>query len=158
MKHLHDYSSRFRILKGGKISLVVSALLGSATLSFAAPSGGVVTSGNATIDQIGKTTNITQSTSKASINWQKFGIKADEVVNFLQPDKNSITLNRVIGNERSIIDGALNANGQVWILNSNGVLFGKNATDLTNARQKNLLNSLKKEMKEIFYGMNLYEK
>ncbi len=128
MKLNHNYSSRFRILKGGKISLVVSALLGSATLSFAAPSGGVVTSGSATISQSGNTTNINQSTSKASINWQKFGIKADEVVNFNQPNKNSITLNRVIGNERSIIDGALNANGQVWILNSNGVLFSKNAS------------------------------
>jgi filamentous hemagglutinin family protein len=141
MKHLHDYSSRFRILKGGKVSLVVSALLGSVSLSFAAPSGGVVTSGNATINQVGKTTNINQSTSKASINWQKFGIKADEVVNFIQPDKNSITLNRVIGNERSIIDGALNANGQVWILNSNGVLFGKNASINTSgllATTKNL--------------------
>ncbi|RZV13504.1 filamentous hemagglutinin N-terminal domain-containing protein, partial [Aliarcobacter butzleri] len=50
-----------------------------------------------------------------------------ETVNFNQPNSNSITLNRVIGNEKSIIDGALNANGQVWILNSNGTLFGKNA-------------------------------
>ena len=128
MKLNHNYSNRFRILKGGKISLVVSALLGSVSLSFAAPSGGVVTSGTATISQSGNTTNINQSTQKASINWQKFGIKADEVVNFNQPNVNSITLNRVIGNERSIIDGALNANGQVWILNSNGVLFGKNAS------------------------------
>ncbi len=128
MKLNHNYSSRFRILKGGKISLVVSALLASTSLSLAAPSGGVVTSGSATINQSGKVTNINQSTSKASINWNKFGIKANEVVNFIQPDKNSITLNRVIGNERSIIDGALNANGQVWILNSNGVLFGKNAS------------------------------
>ncbi len=141
MKLNHNYSSRFRILKGGKISLIVSALFGSAILSFASPSGGVVTSGNASINQVGKTTNINQSTSKASINWQKFGIKADEVVNFIQPDKNSITLNRVIGNERSIIDGALNANGQVWILNSNGVLFGKNASINTSgllATTKNL--------------------
>jgi filamentous hemagglutinin family protein len=128
MKAKTDYKSRFRILKGGKISLVVSALLGSVTLSYAAPSGGVVASGNATINQSGKITNINQSTNKASINWQSFGIKADETVNFNQPSINSITLNRVVGNERSVIDGALNANGQVWLLNSNGVLFGKNAS------------------------------
>ncbi len=128
MKLNHNYSSRFRILKGGKISLVVSALLGSVTLSFAAPSGGTVTSGVANISQSGNTTNINQSTQKASINWNKFNIASHETVNFNQPNVNSITLNRVIGNERSIIDGALNANGQVWILNSNGVLFGKNAS------------------------------
>jgi filamentous hemagglutinin family protein len=128
MKLKPEYSSRFRILKGGKISLVVSALLGSMTLSFAAPSGGVVTSGSASISQSGKVTNINQSTQKASINWQKFNVAHDETVNFNQPNVNSITLNRVVGNERSVINGALNANGQVWILNSNGVLFGKNAS------------------------------
>jgi filamentous hemagglutinin family protein len=128
MKQLIGYKSRFRILKGGKISLVVSALLGSTTLSFAAPSGGTITSGNANISQNGTVTNITQSSNKASINWQSFSIASNETVNFNQPNSSSITLNRVIGNERSIIDGALNANGQVWLLNSNGVLFGKNAS------------------------------
>lgn len=122
-----DFSSRFRILKGGKISLVVSAILGSVIISHAAPIGGVVTSGNATIAQSGNTTNITQSTQKASINWQGFSINSNETVNFKQPNVNSITLNRVVGNERSVIDGALNANGQVWILNSNGILFNSTA-------------------------------
>jgi len=128
MKMHPDYKSCFKILKGGKISLVVSALLGATTISFAAPSGGVVTSGSATISQNGTTTNINQSTQKATINWQKFSVASNETVNFNQPNVNSITLNRVIGNEKSIINGALNANGQVWILNSNGVLFGKNAS------------------------------
>lgn len=128
MKTHPEYQSRFRILKGGKISLVVSALLGSMTLSFAAPSGGVVTSGNANISHNGSVTNINQSTHKASINWQSFSVASHETVNFNQPNSSSITLNRVIGHEKSIINGALNANGQVWILNSNGVLFGKNAS------------------------------
>ena|GEM_PF-1794333 len=126
-KFNHDFSSRFRILKGGKISLVVSALLGSAIIASAAPTGGTVTSGTANISQNGNVTNINQSTQKASINWQGFSINSNETVNFNQPNVNSITLNRVVGNERSVIDGALNANGQVWILNSNGILFNKNA-------------------------------
>ncbi len=128
MKRLVDFSSRFRILKGGKVSLVVSALLGSVVIASASPSGGTVTSGTANISQSGKVTNIDQSSSKASINWQNFDIATDETVNFNQPDINSITLNRVVGNESSVINGALNANGQVWLLNSNGVLFGKNAS------------------------------
>ncbi|MCT7517396.1 beta strand repeat-containing protein [Aliarcobacter cryaerophilus] len=115
------YKNRFCIVKYSVISLVVASNL------YGAPSGGVVTSGNATINQVGNTTNINQSSQKASINWQDFSIKSHESVNFNQPNANSITLNRVIGNEKSIIDGALNANGQVWILNSNGTLFGKNA-------------------------------
>jgi filamentous hemagglutinin family protein len=128
-KFTPEYSSRFRILKGGKISLVVSAFLTTVSL-YAAPTGGSVTSGSATISQSGSTTNITQSTQKASINWNNFSIAGNETVNFNQPNTSSITLNRVIGGEKSIIDGALNANGQVWILNSNGVLF--NSTSKVN--------------------------
>ena len=116
-----EYKNRFRILKGGLISLVVASNL------YGAPMGGTVTSGTANISQNGNTTNINQSSNKATINWQDFSIKSNETVNFNQPNKNSITLNRVVGNEKSVIDGALNANGQVWILNSNGTLFGKNA-------------------------------
>jgi filamentous hemagglutinin family protein len=123
MNRLIDYSSRFRILKGGKISLVVSALLGSVTLSFAAPSGGTVTTGSATISQSGSVTNIDQSTNKASINWQSFNIGSNETVNFNQPSSSSITLNRVVGATSSLIQGAMNANGQVFLVNPNGVLF-----------------------------------
>jgi filamentous hemagglutinin family protein len=128
MKYTPDFSSRFRILKGGKISLVVSALIAGSTMSFAAPSGGVVNTGSATITQNGSVTTIDQSTQRASINWQDFSIASHETVNFNQPSSSAVTLNRVVGNERSVIDGALNANGQVWILNSNGVLFGKDAS------------------------------
>lgn len=122
-----DYGSRFRILKGGKISMVVSVFIAGATLLHAAPSGGVVTSGVASIAQSGVVTTVNQSSQKASINWQNFSIAGNETVNFNQPSASAITLNRVVGNEKSIINGALNANGQVWILNSNGVLFNSNA-------------------------------
>src|SRR5574344_495581 len=115
------YKNRFCTVKYSVISLVVASNL------YGAPKGGTVVSGTATISQNGNTTNINQSSNKAIINWQDFSIKSNETVNFNQPNVNSITLNRVIGNEKSIIDGSLNANGQVWILNSNGTLFGKNA-------------------------------
>lgn len=121
-------ASFLEISKGRKISLAVLALLAGTTLLHAAPSGGTVTSGSANIAQSGSTTTVTQTTLKASINWNRFSVGTSETVNFVQPSIASITLNRVIGNEKSVIDGALNANGQVWILNSNGVLFCKNAS------------------------------
>ncbi|ATB68950.1 Heme/hemopexin-binding protein [Sulfurospirillum diekertiae] len=123
-----DYGSRFHILKGGKISLIVSAFIATTTLLQASPIGGVVTAGSATIAESGAVTTITQSTQKAAINWNNFSIAPSETVNFNQPNVSSITLNRVVGNEKSIIDGALTANGEVFILNSNGVLFSKNAS------------------------------
>ncbi|WP_418179728.1 filamentous hemagglutinin N-terminal domain-containing protein [Aliarcobacter lanthieri] len=137
MKKVFEFSSRFRILKGGLISLVVASNL------YGAPSGGTVVNGTATINQVGNTTNINQSTNKSIINWQSFNIAKTETVNFNQPNSNSITLNRVVGSEKSIIDGALNANGQVWLINSNGILFGKNAKVNTSgilASTKDILN------------------
>ena len=93
-----------------------------------AQTGAVVTSGAADIARTGNVTNINQSTEKAAINWQTFNIRPDETVNFNQPGASSVTLNRVIGNERSVLEGALNANGQVFLLNSSGVLITQGAS------------------------------
>ena len=90
----------------------------------AAPQDGTVTSGSATISQTGTTTNVTQSTDKAIINWRSFSIGSNETVNFNQPSSSAMVLNRVTGNEQSIINGTLNANGKVWLINSAGVLIG----------------------------------
>ena len=95
---------------------------------WAAPQGGVVTSGTATINQSGHVTNINQATQKAAINWQSFSTRPQETVNFHQPNAAAIALNRVIGNERSILEGALNATGRVFLINSNGILFAKGST------------------------------
>lgn len=110
-----------------KVCVTISALLYS-SIGMAAPQGGVVTSGGATIGQAGSVTRIDQSTQRATINWQGFGIGAGETVNFVQPNASAITLNRVVGNERSVIDGVLNANGKVFLINSNGVLFNKGSS------------------------------
>lgn len=105
-----------------------AALLSFARDGWSAPQGGSVVSGSATINQSGTTTNVNQSTNKAIINWQSFSVGSSETVNFNQPSTSSVTLNRVTGNEKSVIDGALNANGQVFLINSAGVLVGKGAS------------------------------
>ncbi len=105
----------------------VAALMILSRPALAGPAGGSVVQGSAAISQSGSVTNINQSTNKAIINWQGFSIGANETVNFNQPSSAAATLNRVIGNETSVISGALNANGQIFIVNSAGVLFGKGA-------------------------------
>lgn len=90
----------------------------------ALPTGGNVTSGTASISQSGSTLNINQSTTKAIINWNSFNIGSDATVNFNQPGTSAVTLNRVLSSDPSSIYGRLNATGQVFLINPNGVLFG----------------------------------
>jgi len=96
-------------------------------LALAAPVGGVVTAGGGTITQNGNTTTITQNTGKLAIDWNSFSSAANEAIIFNQPGASSIALNRVLGASPSALLGSLTANGQVFILNPNGILFGNNA-------------------------------
>ena len=113
--------------------LVSTALAGVLSLAgtpqaYANPTGGQVVGGAASISSSGNTLTVQQTTSRAIINWSSFDIGSGETTQFVQPSSSSIALNRVTGSESpSQILGTLNANGQVWIINPNGVMFGGNA-------------------------------
>lgn len=92
---------------------------------FALPENATVQAGDVTFTNPNESTlNINQMSDKAIIDWIKFCIENGQTVNFIQPGSDSIALNRVTGPSISEIFGALNANGKVWLLNPNGILFG----------------------------------
>jgi len=93
----------------------------------AEPQGGVVRAGAATIAQSGSTTRIDQGSERAVIDWRSFGVSAGESVLFRQPSRSSATLNRVTGEQLSMILGRIEANGRVVLINPNGILFGQGA-------------------------------
>ncbi|MBT8604201.1 filamentous hemagglutinin N-terminal domain-containing protein [Polynucleobacter paneuropaeus] len=93
----------------------------------ALPTGGKVVAGSATIAQSGNTMNINQSTQRAVINWNSFNVGSQATVNFNQPNAQAATLNYVNSASKSMINGAVNANGQVIFVNNNGIVFGKGA-------------------------------
>lgn len=113
-----------RIVKTILGNVLIAALFLQPLAAYANPQGGVVDSGNATIVEDGKNLNIHQTTDKVVIDWRSFDINADESTNFFQPNSSSIALNRVGGNNASQIFGKLTANGNVVIVNPNGVMFG----------------------------------
>lgn len=67
------------------------------------------------------------SSRQTFIDWRSFSIGAGNSVRFDQPDAGSVVVNRVVGVQASQILGDLSSNGQVWLLNPFGVLFGAEA-------------------------------
>nr|WP_306263952.1 filamentous hemagglutinin N-terminal domain-containing protein [Pararhizobium sp. IMCC3301] len=111
-------------------SALTPALLLAATVYAAAnPLDGKVVSGDATITAPDpQTLSVTQTTDRAIINWREFNIEAGETTRFVQPGSESWTLNRVTGsNDPSRILGNLEANGNVIIVNPDGIHFGAGA-------------------------------
>ncbi|MHB1092944.1 two-partner secretion domain-containing protein [Thiobacillus sp.] len=109
-------------------ALAVSLLLGFGSTSYALPVGGVVAAGSAAVTTGTGGMTVNQSSQNAVLNWQSFNIGQGEAVRFVQPNSSSVALNRVIGADPSSILGSLTANGKVFLVNPNGILFGAGAS------------------------------
>lgn len=86
-----------------------------------------VTLGSGSVSTIGNTTTIRQNSQNLAIDWVGLSTAANEALIFNQPNSSAIALNRITGSSPSTLLGSLTANGQVFILNPNGVLFGAGA-------------------------------
>ncbi|MBS0359671.1 MAG: hypothetical protein JSS53_10400, partial [Proteobacteria bacterium] len=92
-------------------------------LACATPTGGTVVGGAASISQSGNTTTINQTSQNAIINWQSFNTNPSEVAQFIQPNSSAAALNRITNGLPTTFQGQLLANGRVFIVNPNGILF-----------------------------------
>ena len=107
-------------------------LLASASISSVAAadtlntsSSPTVVAGDATysVNEAGTVRTITQTTDRVFLDWVDLSVGENETLQFIQPDALSIALNRVTGTTQTIIDGTIEANGRVWILNPNGIFI-----------------------------------
>ena len=78
----------------------------------------VVTGNNMTV------TAGTSAQPNVTLNWQSFNISAGNSVTFVQPGATAIALNRIFQADPSRIFGNLTANGQIYLINTNGIIFG----------------------------------
>ncbi len=111
------------------LQIVAAASLAGFSPAFAGPvlpTNGNVVSGAATVGAPSNgTLTVTQSSSKAIVDWNSFSIGQGGTVNF--DNGNGATLNRVTGSAASAINGNLNATGSVYLVNSSapsGDVFG----------------------------------
>ena len=107
-------------------ALAVATCFLQAGLVQANPTGAQVAAGSAQFNTTGKTLTVT-NTPGTIVNWQQFNIQAGETTRFNQQSANSAILNRVVGNDLSRIYGTMQSNGQVFLVNQNGIIFGANA-------------------------------
>ncbi len=128
MKTSNTSKSRAFLLRPLAQALAASALLSLplAAVSQVLPSGLQVVRGQAQVSTQGQQMTVTNSPN-AILNWNQFGIGTGYGVHFQQANAASKVLNRVVGQDPSQILGSLTSNGQVWLLNPNGILFGAQA-------------------------------
>ncbi len=106
------------------LALFIMAILGGfSSQTIAAPGGGEVVGGSGSISQAGSNTTILQNSQNMAINWQSFDVNVGERVQYLQPNASAISLNRILSQNGSRIAGRIDANGQVILVNPNGIFF-----------------------------------
>ncbi|MFN6980930.1 MAG: beta strand repeat-containing protein [Brevundimonas sp.] len=92
------------------------------------PTGGSIAGGAGTINApSGASLTIDQTSARMALNWSSFDIGSAATVTFNQPGTSSVVLNRVVGGNPTQIFGQLNSNGQVFLVNTNGMIFGSTA-------------------------------
>jgi filamentous hemagglutinin family protein len=124
-----DMKSTARAMRCKHIALAVTAAFLPSGQSYALPTGEAVVAGDVTVARpTAQTMQINQATQKGIVNWLGFSIGASEHVNITQPSASASLLNRVVGNNPSEIFGRLTANGRVFLVNPNGVLFAPGAS------------------------------
>lgn len=113
--------SLMAVLAGSLVAGQAHAASGAAIVL---PSGESVAFGSATFDR-GTPLKLTvnQTSNKLITNWNSFDVGSAATVQFVQPNTNSVVLNRVTSGSPTEIAGKVSANGQFILVNPNGVLF-----------------------------------
>ena len=80
-------------------------------------------------DATNHTLDITQNPNdnKIVIDWSSFDVDKGYKVNFIQEHTSDVALNNIHQGDPSQIMGSISANGQVYLFNQNGFIFGKDS-------------------------------
>lgn len=135
MTQVDAVQGKFVTSRKRSINRTAIALLASTALVFPhslvageLPTGANIQAGGASIDVTGNLMTVTQGTDRSIINWNSFSVGAGNTVNFIQPGVTSAILNRVTGATRSTIAGTVTGNGQVVLVNPNGIAITPTGT------------------------------
>ncbi|MBL8534181.1 MAG: filamentous hemagglutinin family protein [Betaproteobacteria bacterium] len=91
------------------------------------PGTNIASHGQVSAHIAGTTLMLDQTTPKAVVSWTSFNVASGASVVFRQPDAASAVLNRIFDANPSIIQGSVMANGQIYLVNTNGIVFDRGA-------------------------------
>ncbi len=127
----HAHRGRPSLVPAARVAAMAGLLLSALAhpgAALAGPTGGQVVAGSGTIARPNvNTTLIQQQSQSLAIDWTGFDVASHEQVRFQQPSSSAAVLNRIFNESPSQIHGSIQANGQVFIMNPNGVVFGPGA-------------------------------
>ena len=130
------------VLKKNKFNSFIAASLcgimtispGISAIASDMPTGGSVQNGNVEIAYVNPDHMVlNQNTHNSVIHWDSFSVHSSGVVDFNMPSSNSSSLNRVLGSTPSNIAGRVNSNGNVVLVNPNGVFLTKSGIVRSNS-------------------------
>ena len=119
-------TSRAILMSLGLFGFVIGAP--GAALAASLPTGANIVHGQVELHNTSTgSLQIIQGTQSAIVNWESFDIGHGALVDIVQPNIDAAMLSRVVGNNLSEIHGSLNANGHLYLINPNGIIFGSDA-------------------------------
>jgi filamentous hemagglutinin family protein len=93
-------------------------------LVLANPENPTIVSGNASFHNTSSSALEVTVNEQSIIHWNEFSIDSHESTHFILPNSSSVVLNRVVSGSISKINGQLSSNGNVYLINPNGILVG----------------------------------
>ena len=105
------------------LSVLLSLTFGVVHLN-GLPEGTTAVSGGGSASVMGSEMTI-QAPDGSIFEHQSFHVSPVETVRFVQPSATARTLNRITGPTPSQIDGRMIANGEVYLVNPSGIIFGE---------------------------------
>ncbi|WP_194847762.1 filamentous hemagglutinin N-terminal domain-containing protein [Candidatus Neptunochlamydia vexilliferae] len=85
-----------------------------------------VVAGKAHVEKHGNQLWHVHSNGRTIINWKEFSLNSKEIARFFQDSSKSAVLNRVTGGLPSSIQGLIESNGAIYLINEKGVFIGPN--------------------------------
>lgn len=117
-----------RFTKQMRFSTAIACVFVFMPVAYSAPTGGEITAGSGNIQTPNaQTTVVNQNSSSLSINWESLNLAADELLQFKQPGREAVALNYILDQNATSILGQIDANGRVFLMNPNGMIFGESA-------------------------------